>query len=353
MTTRRASGPRRWRRRLLLVAAGTALAVALAEVTLRALNAALWPPIYRIDAQLGWRHPANCRRRMTDELGREVTFATDEQGLRVPARAAEAGRDGRLVLFVGDSFTEASQVEAEEAFPARAAAALEGVRHLNAGVGGYSTLQELLALRAQLPRLRPALVVLTVYDNDFVDNLMPVFSGLGPRPHVRLEGERVLTVLEPDVAAFEPYLQPAPGAFWLYRNCAIYRSVHKNLFLPRRGQELSRRENAARATFSPEQQRRAMSHLLARMRGAVTAAGSRLLVAAIPTREQARANDAPAHVWLAQECEQLELPFVSLLKPLHVEGAASAYYAEDIHLTAAGHACVANALASHIARSLR
>jgi lysophospholipase L1-like esterase len=353
MITRRAPGPRRWRRRLLLVATGTGLAVSLAEVTLRVLNATLWPPIYRVDAQLGWRHPANCRRQMVDELGRQVTFATDQHGLRVSTRAAEEGPDERLVLFVGDSFTEASQVEAEEAFPARVAASVERVRYLNAGVGGYSTLQELLAVREQLRSFRPALVVLTVYDNDFIDNLMPVFSGLGPRPHVQVDGDRVLTVLEPDVAAFEPYLQPAPGAFWLYRNCAIYRSVHKNLFLPRHGEELSQRENAARATFSAAQQRSAMSHLLARMHKAVAAAGSRLLIAAIPTREQALANDAPDHGWLARECGQLEIPFVSLLAPLHVEGAASAYYAEDIHLTAAGHACVATALAPRVARCLR
>ena len=351
--TKRATGARRWRRRLLLVAMGMTLAVVLAEVSLRVLNAALWPPIYRVDEQLGWRHPADCRRHMVDELGRQVAFATDAHGLRVPTRIDEVDLDDRLVLFVGDSFTEASQVEAEEAFPARVAASLDRLRHVNAGVGGYSTLQELLALREQLPRFGPALVVLTVYNNDFVDNLMPFFSGLGPRPHVRVDGERVDTVLEPEVAAFEPYLQPAPGAFWLYRNCALYRSVHKNLFLPRHGEELSQRENAVRATFSPEQQRRAMSHLLARMREAVVAADSRLLIAAIPTRREAHANDAPNHAWLARECLQLEVPFVSLLTPLHAEGAASAYYPKDIHLTAAGHACVATALAPHIERCLR
>ena len=108
------------RRRLLAAALGTVVGLGVTELGLRVFNAALHPAIYELDAQLGWRHAPGVHRRFRDELGREVLFATDADGLRVePAGTSPPAADARTVLFVGDSFTQGSQVEYAETFVAR------------------------------------------------------------------------------------------------------------------------------------------------------------------------------------------------------------------------------------------
>lgn len=343
---------RRLRRGLLLLAFGTVLGVAAAELALRAANALLHPAIYELDPQLGWRHAPNIERTLRDETGRTIRYVTDARGLRDDPAAAPAAAGARRVLFVGDSFTDGSQVEVAELFPARVATLLDGVVTHNAGVGGYSTVQELLLLEQRLDELRPDLVVLAIYENDFIDNLMPYFGGLGPRPYLRVTADEVTLVREPDPARFEPFLPPAPAAFWLYAHSAIYRSVHKNLFLPRRGQELWHKEQRERDALPVADQRLAMAYLLGRVAELTRVAGADLLACAIPTREAARSNDAPSHPWLAERCAALGLAFVSLLTALHDAPADEAYFATDIHFTRLGHDRAARALAPAIRAAL-
>jgi lysophospholipase L1-like esterase len=337
---------RRTAHRLLGVALGSAFALGAAEIGLRAWNALLHPPIYALDRDLGWVHVPALDRTLTDENGRRVRLRFDANGLRkAPGGLGE--RAPRSVMFVGDSFTEGAQVEEDEAFVARIGSELAGVAMLNAGVGGYSTLQAVRTLAGRLPKepsaMGPDVVVLVVYDNDFQDNLMPYFSGLGPRPFVRVRGGEVTVEDELDEASFGRFLMPAPAAFWCYEHSAIYRALHKTLFLPQHGRDLAATEHAERAALPPADQRLAMAWLLARAAALVRAAGSELVVAAIPTREAAAAAADPQHDWLAEQCRSLGAPFVSMVAPLH-EAPTAAYFAKDIHLTAAGHAQVAKAL---------
>ncbi len=85
-------------------------------------------------------------------------------------RGAEPEPGKPAWIVVGDSFAIALQVEEEQTFSARLAAA-EGVQVLNAGVDGYSTWKE--AVRAvQLGRNFPPKVVIAAFftGNDFFDN---------------------------------------------------------------------------------------------------------------------------------------------------------------------------------------
>lgn len=344
---------RRASRRVLLVAAGVVAALLLAEVLLRVWTALANPPIYELDPVLGWRHVAGVDRRLDNGAGRAVRFATDARGLRATPHPTARAAGTRRVLVVGDSFTQGSQVEADELFTSGLERALDGVEVWNAGVGGYSTLQELRALEPQLRDYRPDLVVLAVFENDFQDNLMPYYSGLGPRPHVRVQGDRVELVDRPDPARFERFLLPWPGALWWYEHSALYRALHKNVFVPQQAFAIAELEAAERGALPEADQWRAMSWLLGQFAVAVQTAGAALLVAAIPDREAVRAGRAPSHDWLAVELRSLGVPFVSLLAPLRAIGAERAYFADDIHLTVAGHAAVVQALREPVAAALR
>ena len=335
----------------LLVLFGALLATGLAEASLRVINALFHPPIYELDEQLGWHHRALCDRYLTNENGRDIRFVTDNKRHRISP--LQESKQGQLVLFVGDSFTEASQVEATEAFPAMVAAEVAGVTYCNAGVGGYSTLQQLLALQSEIQTIAPAMVVVTIYENDFADNLMPYFSGLGPRPYLNLSTANIRTVTELNIDAFERYLQPAWGAYWLYQHSAIYRSIHKNLFLPRQSNALARLESHARSQFSTADLRRAMHHLIKKMVSTVRSSDAEILITAIPTREAVQRGEAASHSWLKTTCAELGVPFLSLLDALRKETAERAYFAKDIHLTKAGHSCIAKLLSPQVASQLQ
>ncbi|MFK7739779.1 MAG: SGNH/GDSL hydrolase family protein [Planctomycetota bacterium] len=357
---------RRWRRRLLLLAAATGFAVLLAEVALRVARSLLNPPIYTLDAQLGWRAAASLDRGLANEAGQTVRIVSDAAGHRIglaDASAAATQPQGG-VLFLGDSFTHGTEVAFEELFTTRIHRTLPETSCTNAGVGGYSTVQEALALEAQLALCRPQLVVLAVYENDLVDNLMPYFSGLGPRPHVRLTpgpdgNPAVELVRELATESFTRFLQPAPGAWWLYRHCALYQSVHKNLFLPRRGSELAATEARERAAVPMAGQLLAMRWALQRMQQATSAAtpapakATKLVVFMIPTREMAAGEAAPSHAAMASICADLKLPFLSLLEPMRTSGGADNYFATDIHCNAAGHRLIAAELLPFVQRHLR
>lgn len=342
----------RRRRRAYGLLFGVVLALVLAEVVLRIGSALLFPPIYELDDRCGWLHARNVERTLTDENGREIVFATDARGLRTTPHGGVATGDRRRILFVGDSFTAGSEVAAGELFTARVEAAMGEVEVWNAGVGGYSTLQELRLLEQILPVCSPRAVVLVVYENDLVDNLMPYFSGLGPRPHVVVRDQQVQVVDAPDLARFARFLMPAPAAFWCYRHLASYRALHKNLFLPSAGERLASLEQSERAAVPAADQRIAMAWLLAQTSRVVRATGSQLLLVAIPTRDQVRAGAAAAHDWLRTWCAEHDVPFLSTLPALQQAGAA-AYFELDIHLTAAGHDSVARVLAPFLGECMR
>lgn len=330
--------------RLLAVACVLLVALVIAEAGLALWTARATPALYRIDARLGWTHAAGIERELDVEGGGTALFRTDARGLRATPHAEPRQPGSRRFLFVGDSFTEGSQVDDDQLFSRRLERALPGVECWNAAVGGYSTLQTLLALPEQLAAWRPDVVVLTVYDNDLQDNLMPYFAGLGPRPYALVMDGAVRIEPQAPAGRFERFLMPAPGSLWLYEHSALYRSLHKNLWLPAKWRELEALEAGERMAIPAADRRLVMSKLLADVAATVRAQGGALVVAAIPTREEAKAGACELHGWLAGECAQLGAPFVSTLPLLAREDAAATYFAKDIHLTARGHEVVADAL---------
>jgi hypothetical protein len=105
------------------------------------------------------------------------------------------------IAVLGDSYTEARQVEADRRFTAimerhlSRCPALQGhnVEVINFGIGGYGTAQELLTLRHHVWKYEPDVVVLQFYTgNDVFDN-HSAFPQEGPRPYfVHKGGELVL-----------------------------------------------------------------------------------------------------------------------------------------------------------------
>lgn len=156
-----------------LVVAGCAAALALVEVGVRTLSPR--PPLlYRPHPALGWVHPPGKTVLYPGHSGpARVTF--NSRGLRDREHSQEKSPNTARILILGDSYTEAADMDGEEAFPRRLEQILnqKGMRAevINAGVGGYGTDQQLLYLRQEGLRYHPDLVLLAfTVDNDVYDN---------------------------------------------------------------------------------------------------------------------------------------------------------------------------------------
>src|SRR5688572_15905147 len=78
------------------------------------------PELYKADDVFGWRRRANVKTVMNTGEGL-VRFRTDANGYRIPweEKSGDSPRSGRMVriLTLGDSFLEATAVEAESTIP--------------------------------------------------------------------------------------------------------------------------------------------------------------------------------------------------------------------------------------------
>ncbi len=95
---------------------------------------------------------------------RYVHYRTDENGFRNPPGLRRAD-----IVFIGDSYTEGSQVAEEHTFVQRVAAA-SGLEAVNLGRGAYGPQQELIVLRRYGLKYRPRYVVWQLFEgNDLID----------------------------------------------------------------------------------------------------------------------------------------------------------------------------------------
>jgi hypothetical protein len=155
--------------------ASMVVALALAELAVRLLIPVrdVGPAFSIHDAVLGKRLKANfSAERITPEFRMRLT--TNSLGFR----GQEPGAIQReSILFLGDSFTLGYGVSDGEEFPARVAAALRqryggaGPPVLNAGIGDSGNGFWVKFLRGEAGRLRPRIVVVQLFDNDFRDNV--------------------------------------------------------------------------------------------------------------------------------------------------------------------------------------
>ena len=118
------------------------------------------------DDELGFvRKPGVSWRGYIKEANRLVDYRTDQNGFRnSPSEHLVAD-----VVFIGDSYTEASQVNEGDTFVRRVADAT-GLSVVNLGRGGYGPQQELIVLQRYGLSYKPRFVVWQLFEgNDLVD----------------------------------------------------------------------------------------------------------------------------------------------------------------------------------------
>lgn len=169
---------------LVTAAASLALSLLACEVIVRIVDGMpLWPPqdmagrkasflttetAAEYDPLLGWRQRAHIK---------HPNITTGEHGFRLHSHAV---MPQRAVLAVGDSFTAGSGVADHESYPAQLEQMLRRPV-INAGVGGYGTDQMVLMAETLLSRLEPSAVVVGILDDDINRAGLKTYGG-APKP---------------------------------------------------------------------------------------------------------------------------------------------------------------------------
>ncbi len=294
-----------------------------------------------------------------------VTYTTNAQGLREPGPVGPPAPHTTRVLAIGDSFTYGDGVTMQQAWPALLAgtAAPDGpVDPVNAGVPGYGTDQALAWLQTYGWPLQPRVVILGFYvGNDVRDNLLGM-----DKTEANAAGQLVETAATAQTIGRSP---PTPGLKgWLERNSNAYVFL-RNLLHPSNQVQTPGLYTSGPhedVTFFLKDGLPGLAAgwdktyaLLDQMQAAVQAHGARLVVVAMPTRDQVEdqywqemktlyglqdtqlVRDLPQQklaAWSAQSGATL----VDLY-PAFVRAAQSQtlYYHTDPHWNPAGHALAA------------
>lgn len=304
-------------------------------------------------------------------------------GLRDPRTSYDKPPGTFRILFLGDSFLEAVQVQEREGIAAQLEMLLNQhsqrqVEVINAGVAAYGTTQELLLLEDDLYRYQPDVVLLLFYVwNDVKNNSYRIEipdrklqRALKPYFDIDKPGNLKLIPGPPPV--------PVPPALATMRACCWLFNVLENSIRGSLDQRFTRQElevlggprTPERGLYELEpddewlQAWRITEALLARMRDRSDELGARFVIVGAPGPEfdlehwrqtvagnrlaQNRLSaDAPLNR-LDDVAERLGVPHISLLPALRQatdEGRGPLSYPSDGHWNPTGHAVAARALA--------
>ncbi|HJS45941.1 MAG TPA: hypothetical protein VJ753_06020 [Rhizomicrobium sp.] len=136
-------------------------------------------PLRRPDPMLGWSFVPGHQGRMTTG-GRQIAYATDARGYRVraPGETPDPGRPA--ILFTGESIVAGYGLNWEETIPAQLSAMLN-IPSVNMAVHGYANDQAYLRLKAELPRFRRPVALVSLFTPAlFARNLGDDRPHLGP-----------------------------------------------------------------------------------------------------------------------------------------------------------------------------
>jgi hypothetical protein len=190
--------------RTLVAAGGFVLGLLLIEAALRVSN--VWIgrhsdmmfTIIEHDATLGWKMKTGVHGAIDLVDVEGVPVRSNSLGFWDREFEVAKSPERRRLAFLGDSFTWGMGVREQERFSNRLAADNPGWESLNFGMPGYGTDQALLVWERLAARYQPDLVILTIYQNDFVDNLHLVRYGRR-KPYFELKANGDLELKEAPV----------------------------------------------------------------------------------------------------------------------------------------------------------
>jgi len=366
---------------LLVLAITGALLLGLLEIGLRLFAPQIVPPLgglFIADSTTAYRLKPDVRVPFRFAEGSPV-FITNNQGLREDHPIGPPTPGHPRLLNIGDSFTFGMGVNAEQAFPHLLDGLPVGgerVESLNAGVFGYGTDNEAAWLHTYGWPLQPRLVVVGFFvGNDVKDTMLGM-----DKTTVDAAGRLIATDKSKQAMQGADGADPDPAAGgggvkgWLENNSHAYLFL-RNFWTALRPVKPRAPTVFDAASFfltpAPPAITTGWTETLGVLDGIqadVLAHNARLLVVAIPTREQVQdrswtemqaqfslsaaqvQRDLPQQK-LAAWATRTGTPLLDLLPAFRAAGQGQAlYFRTDRHWTAAGHALAAAEITAYLAQ---
>ena len=336
---------------------------------------------WQLDPRLGWvnRPDLDVESRFR---GDPVRFRTNHDGLIPAGVVAERSRDTALrVMVFGDSMVVGREIPQDQIYTTRLEALLRerGIRAevINAGVQGYSTDQVLLLMQRWLPVYRPDVALYGSTHNDLGGIELDRANGQA-KPRFALDGEGSLRMEPPQLAS---EIQRYGGGIraWIQWS-AFYRVLQPRIAMLRArliGFDervlLGLYEEAyVRPSFADRVDWRLYGALVGRMRDTAQEVGARFVFFAHPevgevwdpyidqtcANLRATRSEYDPHAMerrIAEVAMQQRVDFFPLIDAFrsHQERGPFHLLPTDAHLSPAGHALLAELLASRIADQTR
>jgi lysophospholipase L1-like esterase len=330
------------KKNIFLLCAASAVALVLAEIIVRLAVVQETKRLAMYDPELGWRGRPNgdgVYIRLEDSIN--VPFHYNSLGFRdkeIVPRESVATR----ILLLGDSFVENLEVPFEKTFPHLLEHHLQ--RDVDKGIDivalasqGYSTAQEVLALRKFGDRLRPDVVLLVFFSgNDFEDNMRSNFAYLDG-------SKRVIFPPNSDGFLKEQWLR---FQRWLYESSALVFYV-KNVLA---SQTALKMEDASKAMLdeSKEYSFEITRKLIAAARDEAEKYGARFGLLLVASHFQMIEHDVEKPDFVAGVCREAGIPFLDARSVVRPDD----FFHHDIHFNEHGHAVMAAAIERFLADEL-
>lgn len=312
------------------------------------------------DEAVGWKlRPGQTTRLRWESYDYEVQ--ANSLGFPGPAPASDRTLGGVRVMVLGDAFTSAEGVDTARAWPrllqpALAQALGRPVEVLNFAITGHGPNQYAAVAETFVPSLRPDVVVVAFFANDFEDTEIPL-----------ADFRAAIGFDRPDPTAGARRFLPLHLKAWLKsRVVEAARARLKGRLTARERFYSGAAWLDADASFYGAENRAAVRRQLERVDRAAEAVGAEVVVVSIPAPLQVCAVEALPYLPagfevsgldvdapqrnLARVMDGLGWPLLDLRVPL---GAAEAcpYQPANLHFTEATHAAVARWVAAHWPRS--
>lgn len=359
-----------WRARLLqlaLLGAALAVSLVLAELACRVFYGNPPDLLDKSDPVFGSRYRRGARAtRLID--GRAVPVVINQAGFHSPELSETRTPGKARLLFLGDSFTGATEVTLAETFPQRAAAELSTparpVEAVNLGVSGFNTAQELLVWRTVGVAYQPDVVVLALFaGNDLSDNVPDLAATNMPFFTLGADGRLTALPFTPRWHRKPNWLRDSALYKWqkTVTNQALRKAQETQAILPRYG---------AYQPPATEVWKRAWAvteAMLLTLRDETAAAGAKLLLLLIPEQmqvdEAAWQENLATHPRMATETWDLDYPYrrlaefgaahgLAVLDPTGPFRLASRhqplYNVADFHCNPAGHRLLGRLVAERL-----
>ena len=330
-----------------IVMSSVLVSVVIAELLLRVLGIGYGNAPLEASRTLHHVHPANYSFRVHDPAGEygEFSVVYDDRRYRVPDDSVSKSQSPgqRRVVFLGDSFTEATQVAWSDSFVGKLGADQEFIVQ-NMGVSSYSPLYFLVQLKMELGDLSNADVVVQLFENDFSsDNEMLLKANTTDLQRVeRIDGGESALNID------------------LLRHSYVARLVRKvqlqiQYLLDPASQTVGFRDDqdAGGGSAQYADQRVLTYKILEKIKVLCEDRSITLHLMMIPNKALSRSNACCEKDWLQEEVRAFarknNIDFIDLgLAFGSAESQAELFFARDIHLTEAGHDVVYRAVRAHL-----